>query len=686
MKWLDLFKNKKYRLAFTAAIVVLVIPNFVFAYGILDFGVLILSLFARLTGWAGILLNLAIMELVFNMGNILNSSIGDSVENAWSVIRDIMNLLFIFSLIYIGFQTILDLGNPRQLLPKLIVAALLINFSLFFTKFVVDISNVAAVEIYTTVGFVPESLLGAANPDPKAAEDALVNIGVSGAYMQAMGLKDLISPQNNQTNNANLSYSKKLEAACTAKDDDASDCDVTILVYFLASIIFFLIAAYAFAIGAYMLLWRFIVLIILMILSPFMFVGMIFPKAQKYQSRWWNTFLNAAFFAPAYMLTLYIGYAIASKVNVFTPGSGMFDAVAGQYASVDLILNFAIVCGFLLMAVAVGKEMSSQGGKGVLSVMDNVRRRGQRALYRTSGFAAGAALGAGAAGMRNTVGAKAYQTANAENEKGQRLALQAQGAGIGAWAARQRLAWAKRQSESSYDARQLMGKDAQKNFGTGKKGGYDKSISDRKKAEESRSKLYGQNDSQVYADYGVEAQHTKYKDLGDTVGRLRKEIASSSSASERRAKTKELGQIIAQQKAMEKGTLINNKYAGTYDQFKAAQRSEGKAIDISEDQYNKNKQRLVEQVKKYADARKQEQGYGARQYAGNLKNRYTGGPLSKTFGWFYDDPIARKAAAKEITKKNTAKSSGQKIEDIVKELQKEEGGSSTPPAAGTATT
>ncbi len=683
MKFLALFKNKKFRLSLSIAIVVLVIPNFVFAYGILDFGVLILSLFARLTGWAGILLNLAIMELVFNMGTVLNSSIGLSVENAWSVIRDIMNLLFIFSLIYIGFQTILDFGNPRQLLPKLIIAALLINFSLFFTKFIVDVSNVAAVEIYTTVGFVPSSLIGAANPDPKAAEDALINIGVSGAYMQAMGLKDLISPQNNQTNNANLSYATKLEAACQ-DNDDASDCDVTILVYFLASIIFFLIAAYAFAIGAYMLLWRFIVLIILMIFSPFMFVGMIFPKAGKYQSRWWSTFLNAAFFAPAYMLMLYIGYAIASKVNVFTPGKGMFDAVAGSYAAVDLILNFMIVAGFLLMAVTVGKEMSSQGGKGVLSVMDNVRRRGQRVMdngrRRGQRVMAAGALGGGAWALRNTAGRSAYQTANGMNERGEKWADQMNERGLRGWYARQRMAGAEKLSKSSFDPRQSMGKDAQKNLGTGAKGGFNAKMDARKKVEEARSKLVG-GDSQVYTDYGAGEQYSVYKKIGDDANKLRKEIAASTNEQERKSKTALLIAKIGQQKTMEKGQLYDE-FGQSFEQYN----SKGGALTQS--QFEVEKKKRLDAVKAFADAKKQEAGYGKRQYAENLKNRYTGNRVSKLFGWFYDDPLARKVAAKDITKKNASKSSGQKIEDIVKELQKEEGGGSTPPApeGGAATT
>ena len=521
MKLLALFRNKKYRLGLATAMVVLVVPNFVFAYGILDFGVLILSLCARITGWAGIILNLAIMELVFNMGTILNSSIGESVENAWAVIRDVMNLLFIFSLIYIGFQTILDFGNPRQLLPKLIIAALLVNFSLFFTKFVVDVSNVAAVEIYTVIGIIDPANVGSANPDPGKIENDLVNIGVSGAFMQKMSLKDLISPQNNQSNNANLSYSKKLQAACTEKDDDATDCDVTILVYFLASIIFFLIAAYAFAIGAYMLLWRFVTLIILMIFSPFMFIGMIFPKAQKYQTRWWNTFLSAAFFAPAYFLMLYVGLSISTKINIFTPGkNGMFDAVAGSYAAVDLILNFIIVCAFLLMAVTVGKEMSSQGGKGVLNVMDNIRRRGQRVM-------AAGALGGGAWALRNTAGRQAdklSESGRLKNLAGSNSKL-ARWTGA-AWMGEQAIRKSKKVADSSFDARNstilagaigMAGGKATDELGKGGNKGYVSIKKDRDKdREDFAEKSLGTVDVSAKRDeYGNVVRHTEGEYVGE---------------------------------------------------------------------------------------------------------------------------------------------------------------------------
>ncbi len=662
-------RNRRLELVISVFALILVTPLVVNA-GWLELGVFVMQLFARLTGWAGVLLNIAIMELVFNMGTYLSSNVGASVENAWALIRDLMNLLFIFSLVYIGFLVILDASSStaRRLLPPLIIAALLVNFSLFFTKFMVDVSNIAAVEIYnTTIGSqlltgVAQSQGGAA-PSAQQANEALVNVGISGAFMQSMGLKDLLSPNQNQGALNTASYELKLSEACGNQSVDqaaesGSNCSVDVLVYFFLSIIFFLVAAYAFFIGAFMLVWRFLVLIFLLIFSPLMFVGMIFPNARRFQQKWWQTFIFACLYAPAYLLMLFIAYTLASRINVFDPNDNMYSAVSGAYSSVDLILNFLIVIGFLLAATYVGKEMSFVGSRATVKFADNTLRRGRRALARGGGMVAGAGMGLGAYGLRNTAGRREWETANAENEKGKRLALQAQGKGIGAWYARQRLAAAERASQASFDPRQAMGKDNQKLFGSGAKGGYEKNIKDRTKAEEKRAKRAGQVDAGIYDEYGVKGEYDYYKLREKTRDQYIADRTSETDPKKRRALTLDIARINSEIKDLERAGNGKNQQ-NTPPEWYINQGG-------TEEQW--------ENFKIFAQAKKEEKGHGQRTYANSLKTRYDSNVLTRTFGRIFDDPTARKAAAKEITKKNTTKNPGQRIEDIIKsELNENQG-------------
>jgi hypothetical protein len=78
---------------------------------------------------------------------------GDFVNQGWAVIRDIANVLFIFTLLYIAITHILQAGTSgtKKLLTGLIVAALLINFSLFFSKIIIDGGNILARVFYNNI-------------------------------------------------------------------------------------------------------------------------------------------------------------------------------------------------------------------------------------------------------------------------------------------------------------------------------------------------------------------------------------------------------------------------------------------------------------------------------------------------------------------------------------------------------
>ncbi|MBP9842935.1 MAG: hypothetical protein KBC62_02930, partial [Candidatus Pacebacteria bacterium] len=99
---------------------------------------------------SGIVFDYSINSFVIGFADYYtNSGVGFAVDRTWVTIRDFVNLFFIFGLVYIGFKMILDSddSNTRRWLVNLIIAALLINFSLFITKFVVDFSNQLSTQI-----------------------------------------------------------------------------------------------------------------------------------------------------------------------------------------------------------------------------------------------------------------------------------------------------------------------------------------------------------------------------------------------------------------------------------------------------------------------------------------------------------------------------------------------------------
>ena len=301
---------------------------------------------AHITALAGTLLNFAVYYLVINMGTIVDNSLGEVINKTWTIIRDLLNIGFIFALIYIGFLVIYDAGSnsAKKLLAPLIIAALLINFSLFFTKVLIDISNVAAIEIYQAMPSVDNPRV--ANQDGESSE-INANYGISGYAAERMGITDVVVQ------------------GAIEKDTGAS------IAYFFSSLIFLAIAFVVFIAGAVLLVIRFVALIFIMIFSPLLFAGMIFPKAQSITSQWISYALRYAFFAPAYFLMLYISFRILGdqdSVGVVRQDDGsLLKAIQGEEGVLSVILEFTIVCGFMIGSLILAQKMGIAGSNSFVN-------------------------------------------------------------------------------------------------------------------------------------------------------------------------------------------------------------------------------------------------------------------------------------------------------------------------------
>src|SRR3989344_9199010 len=63
------------------------------------------------------------------------------ITSIWTLVRDFVNIFFILILVIIAFATIFNRPQgyrASELLPKLIIAALLVNFSLVITQTVIE--------------------------------------------------------------------------------------------------------------------------------------------------------------------------------------------------------------------------------------------------------------------------------------------------------------------------------------------------------------------------------------------------------------------------------------------------------------------------------------------------------------------------------------------------------------------
>ncbi|MEM9336739.1 MAG: hypothetical protein AAGA35_02715 [Patescibacteria group bacterium] len=412
----------------------------------------VVSVFGFIAGAAGMILNYAIFLFTVGFGSLyINSGLGFAIDNLWALVRDVFNLTFIFGLVYIGLRLILDAedSRARSALINLIMAALLVNFSLFFTKFIIDASNVLTEQIVTGFGAtqeVTQITLGNAT---------IVVRDISGVFVELMDLTSIYGINSQQL-----------------VDIDAGGKWALIFV----TMIVLLIAAFVFFAGGILLISRFIALNIYLVLSPLMFLGWVFPNLNSFSSQWWSGFLRSAFIAPAYIFMLYLSAKVVESFGLIVQNSNGLTAPITQGADAislfTIIPYFIVIAGFLLGSVVVAQRMGVAGANASVAISKKVVGR--------------ASAGVAARVGRNTLGWAGERAAN--NQR--RLDLAAQ-SGASGWIARRQLDLARGAAGASFDARNTQ---AGQSLGLekGKKGGYSAVVKDAQKRDEAFAKSLGE--------------------------------------------------------------------------------------------------------------------------------------------------------------------------------------------------
>ncbi len=407
---------------------------------ILPFAYLILQLMSLLLWASGYLLDKVIEITVVTFSDNINKIEG--IKTVWVVMRDLMNIGFIFLLIFEGMKKILGLGgDAKKLVIGIILTSLLLNFSLLVTKVIIDASNIVTIGFYKSIvsGTNADLTTTIDNKDSSGTGIALDKNtgGLSSAFMNTLDV---------------TSFFRKDSINKVAGDlSDGGRTSRIILVLFGALI--FLTVAIAFIAVSAMFLIRYITLIILMVLSPIAFMGYAFPSIKSSQSDWWKTLMGQCLFGPIYMFMTWVTLVLATGIIPRTNDiSGWAGLVNGKGANIVLVINLAVVLGLVIMSISMAKKYAT-AGSSMLGTATN---------WLTA--AAGGVLMGGVAGgvLRNTVGRGAGLIA--ENKKLQEAA--ATGSGFKGLGARALLKTAKKGNESTFDLRRSsVGEQIQKQTG-----------------------------------------------------------------------------------------------------------------------------------------------------------------------------------------------------------------------------
>jgi len=296
-----------------------------FVYGI--FGKILWWVLVPVTGWV-VWLTGAMIDQIITISSDANFYNSDAIKNSWSILRDIANMTFIFILIYNGLKVILNQGNLatiKKVLGGVILAAIFINFSLFFTKAVIDVSNI-------TAAWFVQGIHGIGG-----------TTSVSDAVMGTLQMSKLAeSPVGKGGNFSAQSFATGIAVI-------ALNC----------------VAAYVFFQVFFLLLGRLVAFLVLLVTAPIGFVGFLLPQLEEYGSKWWKELQGQAMLAPVFFLMLYIGLYIIDQTDKFVFGSSASaDPYTGSSFSAANYVMFAVIIALLLKILDVSKKYSGEmGGK-----------------------------------------------------------------------------------------------------------------------------------------------------------------------------------------------------------------------------------------------------------------------------------------------------------------------------------
>src|SRR3989344_2337285 len=302
--------------------------------------------------WMSMLFEFALKATIVDFRGLIFNNIEQGVNTAWSAFRDIANILIIGIFTFISIGTILGLQtlNEKKMVAKVLIIAILINFSLLFTKMMIDVSNFTALQLYNgALKQADEAAAPSATANTGAGAATITGNGVAGSFLRFLGVGGIADSYNAlrgiQENNDNALLG---------------------LVYGILSFVFLIATALVFLYGTYLLASRALIFIFLMVTASLAFASYLVPAWEKSSygwDVWWKSLIGSAVLAPALMLFLWITLNVSNSLskalcsgghNCGTLGALMTSQTPG--ANIAALFNFVMVLGMLFISFKLSSK------------------------------------------------------------------------------------------------------------------------------------------------------------------------------------------------------------------------------------------------------------------------------------------------------------------------------------------
>ncbi len=274
--------------------------------------------------------------------SFLNNSI---LTDVWKAVRDVCNLAFILTLLFSAFATIFHVEkyHIKTIIVKLVLMALLINFSLPITRFITDTGNVP-------MYYMAQVLFGSSST---------TNVGQQ--IEQQSNIVCAIVPyyddcyQRTQISEAQYG---------TSQQDDSSVLFASIALLFLFTITMFVLAM--------LFCIRTVALGILIIFSPLGFIGVAVPALNKYSSEFWESLIKYTFFGPVMLFVLAVSVKLMSAMTAQALDNKL--STTGFTGIVSAIEAVATPIVILWMGMMIAQKANVAGAGAIIGMAQKVAK------------------------------------------------------------------------------------------------------------------------------------------------------------------------------------------------------------------------------------------------------------------------------------------------------------------------
>ncbi len=334
------------------------------------------------------------------------------VTETWKVLRDLANMLFILLMVVISISIILDTGlsfGNKNLVVGVVVAALVVNFSLFITKVVIDAGNIVTVGFYDAIVADPSSNdkkvyeeVGKNNKDKKDITD------LSGSFLQIFNPTSIV-----QSGSLKSIAKDGLDKKGSIKEGNVNFDDREKYIFAIIMILITcmtLYTAYIFFLAGFLFASRIGMLWLLMIVSPLAFVAQAIPgkTTSGMFGKWWSKLISYSFGLVPFLFIMWLIIMMA-KSGFFDEAFGKTDGVKDWFVLLMIAgLKFTLVITLLRMGLKQAQGAFNDGSMGD-KAFSLVKKVG---LGVATGGAAFAGRGAAFAGKQifNRLGSRAVKT------------------------------------------------------------------------------------------------------------------------------------------------------------------------------------------------------------------------------------------------------------------------------------